>query len=402
MREHLLDEVSDAIFELDGRGRITWWNRGAERALGWTAQEAVGRTASRLLQPDPQTWTALRRALPGKGSWQGELSLVHRSGARLAFAARWSQQGETAWGVHTEVTQRQLTLSHFDRLRRLESLASVATGLAHDLNNMLAPILMSAGLLQSLLPEAEDRELAEIIEKSGQRGAALVREVQTFARALPAPRTPTQLETVAGQVVRACRQSFPPGLFIQAALPASTPEILSDPVQLHQLVWDQFQLAREALPEEGTIELTITPAAEELILELTARPVTSPPPPRRDLGAATMQAQGGSAEPWQLDGDTLVRRLRWPLREDSPPPLDRPAVGRGELIRVCADPPLADLIGRTLENWGYRVAAPDDEAVAAVGSQSALAELDSGAVKVPLPRPCGPLDLLRGLEKALR
>jgi len=387
MREHLLNEVSDAI--LAG-------------ALGWSADEAVGRTLARLLKPDPKAWNALRRALEKRGRWEGELSLLHRAGARLDFKARWFQQGETTWGVHTEITQRQLTESHFARLRRLEALASVATGLAHDLNNVLAPILMSAGLLQSMLPEAEDRELAEIIETSGQRGAALVREVQTFARALPAPSTPTPLEVVANQVVRSCRQSFPPGLSIQAALPSGVPEILSDPVQLHQLLWDQFQVARQALPDEGQLELTLTPTESEVTLVLTARPVTSPPASARDLGAQTVRAQGGTAEPWRVADETLIRTLRWPTGIQPEPARERPALGRGEAIRICAEPPLAALMARTIENWGYRVAGPGDEAVAAVGSAAALREVEDSLVRVPLELPFGTDDLLRGLERALR
>ncbi len=402
MKASLLDEVSDAVVGVDAQGKLTVWNRGAEGVLGWSSGEAVGRTLARLLKPEAHTWTAARRSLQKTGRWQGEMSLVHRTGFRLTMQARWVQDGDTAWGVHTDVTQRQLTEGHLDRLRRLESLASVATGLAHDLNNILSPILMSSGLLQTFLQDPEDRELAAIIEKSGQRGAALVREVQTFARALPAPRTPTPLEVVAGQVVRTCRQRFPATIQIHALLPEQAPEILSDPVQLHQLLWDQLQLAREALPDEGTIEVSVASTPLELTLELTASPAGGLPGGPRDLGAATVQSMGGTADPWRLLGDKLVRSLRWPVAQAAAPVLERPALGRGQAILVCYEPPLTELVGRTLTNWGYRVVGSAGEAVAALGSDEALADLEPYLVRVQLPRPFGVFDLLSALERALR
>jgi hypothetical protein len=98
----------------------------------------------------------------------------------------------------------------------------------------------------------------------------------------------------------------------------------------------------------------------------------------------------------------LVRTLRWPTGGQAERVRERPALGRGEALRICAEPQLAELMARTVENWGYRVVGPADEAVAAVGTEAALTDVEDCLVRVPLEIPFGTDDLLRALERALR
>jgi len=401
MREHLLNEVSDAILELDAEGRVTWWNGGAAGALGWSADEAVGRTLARLLKPDPKAWNALRRALEKRGRWEGELSLLHRAGARLDFKARWFQQGETTWGVHTEITQRQLTESHFARLRRLEALASVATGLAHDLNNVLAPILMAVDLLGAQALDDEGRELVSLVATSARRGADLVKQVLTFARGVDGKPQPIQPGLLVNEVARMASDTFPKNVQVEVECAPGLPPVLADPTQIHQVLLNLSLNARDAMPRGGRLTLHtdqvqlderiasqqpgarpgtyvvlrvtdtgtgMEPAVRERIFEpfFTTKPHGEGTGLGLSTALAIVKSHGGfitvTSAPNQ--GTTFAVHLR--ACPTTPPAGLEPASaprGRGELILVVDDEdPIRYLTTQLLLAQGYRVLGAVDGA----------------------------------------
>ncbi|MCM2258209.1 MAG: PAS domain S-box protein, partial [Vicinamibacteria bacterium] len=180
-RAALIDAVPDAIVLRDVEDRIVGWNRGAEKLYGWTLAEVTGREAEELLGNDriPEA----REALRSTGHWEGEIRRRARDGRELTVEVRSTLLRDAAGhvkgvlGIHTDVTERRALEQQVMRSQRLEGIGTLAGGIAHDLNNVLAPILMAIEILRRGTTEARQLRHLQTIEQSARRGADLVRQV---------------------------------------------------------------------------------------------------------------------------------------------------------------------------------------------------------------------------------
>ncbi|HEY9889628.1 MAG TPA: PAS domain S-box protein, partial [Candidatus Obscuribacterales bacterium] len=138
----LLDIASDAIFVRDLDNRIIYWNQGAERLYGWAAAEAVGQPADQLLRAADPAIAAILAKLSPQDEWQGEICNTTRTGQQVTVASRWTLvrdeagQPRSILTVDTDVTEKKQLQAQFYRAQRLESLGRLASGNAHDLNNV--------------------------------------------------------------------------------------------------------------------------------------------------------------------------------------------------------------------------------------------------------------------------
>ena len=171
-----LDKAQDAICVKDLSQQILYWNKAAERLYGWTAGEAIGRNANELLFRGNQepALKALREMIR-RGEWQGEMYQMDRHGRQLIVESRWTlmrgDQGQpkSILVINTDVTEKRQTEAKFLRNQRMESIGALAGGIAHDLNNALAPILMAADLLGASSFRGEQPQIAGYDER--QRAA---------------------------------------------------------------------------------------------------------------------------------------------------------------------------------------------------------------------------------------
>ncbi len=145
----LLDKARDAIVVRDLDGTILFWNKGAERMYGWTAQETKGRFVGELVYADPNQFKEINELTIKNGEWQGELQHLTKHGGRITTEARWTLIQDAAGkpksvlSIDTDITERKKIEAQFMRAQRMESIGTLAGGIAHDLNNILAPIMMS-------------------------------------------------------------------------------------------------------------------------------------------------------------------------------------------------------------------------------------------------------------------
>ncbi|MGB3615725.1 MAG: PAS domain S-box protein, partial [Elainellaceae cyanobacterium] len=267
----LIDIATDAIFVRDLDDRIVFWSRGAEILYGWTADEAIGQTAHELFGRDSRsTIEAVLDTVTQQEVWQGELSQTTKSGCHILVESRWTRmptiagQPQLLLVVNTDITEKKQLEAQFHQAQRLESLGRLASGIAHDLNNVLTPILAIAQLLQ--LPhqhlDEQTKSHLELVERSAKRGANMVKQILTFARGSYEDATPVDLLPLLNDVVDMARSSFPESIEICRGFGASDnlapplDRVLADATQLHQVLMNLCVNARDAMPDGGVLTIS--------------------------------------------------------------------------------------------------------------------------------------------------
>ncbi len=259
----LLDAAHDAILLKDLDDRIVYWNKGAERSFGWTAHEAIGRIAADLFCVDKKAYAIGFAALKEHGQWEGDLIKRTRDGRDRNVEVRWTivrgDQGEAraVLAITLDVTERKRLESQFLRAQRLESIGTLAGGIAHDLNNVLAPIMMSIELLRIGQRDPETLETLSTIEAAAQRGADMVKQVLTFARGVDGERHPVDPSRIVRDVVKIARETFPKDVSVRMRSMPSLWMVPADSTQLHQVIMNLAVNARDAMPSGGTLEMTL-------------------------------------------------------------------------------------------------------------------------------------------------
>jgi PAS domain S-box-containing protein len=260
----LLDITTDAILVQDLQNQVLFWNKGAERLYGWPADQVLGENVQPLLYQ--KAGTQLReaqRAILEKGDWQGELRQLTRNQQEITVESRWTlvrdseNQPKSILVVNTDITEKQQLQAQFLRAQRMESVGTLAGGIAHDLNNLLTPILMAAQLLKNKYPDDKrSQELIQILESNAQRGADLIKQVLAFARGMEGKRVPLQIKRLLTEIEQIARRTFPKSIEVRSQVPPEGLWIVSaDATQLHQVFMNLCVNARDAMPDGGILSL---------------------------------------------------------------------------------------------------------------------------------------------------
>ncbi len=261
----MLDKAQDAILVRDLDDTIQYWNKSAERLYGWSAAEAVGRDAHELINERSVEFLAAKQELLTRGEWTGTLRQVARDGRRVVTECRWTLvrndagEPESVLAINTDVTERRNLEQQFLRAQRLESIGTLAGGIAHDLNNVLAPVMMSLDLLRDLAGP-QGQELVESLRQSVGRGADLVRQVLTFARGLDGRKERVDVRQIAREVETVVRDTFPKRIVPSVELTQGPAYVLGDATQLHQVLLNLVVNARDAMPEGGSLRIAVSRA----------------------------------------------------------------------------------------------------------------------------------------------
>ncbi len=169
---------------------------------------------------------------------------------------RTSELRDTNGRLETEIEQRRQAERHLIRTQRLESIGTLASGIAHDLNNMLSPILMSAQLLRDAVHSEAHREMVATIETSAERAAAVVRQVLTFARGVEGQRVLMQPRHLLREISAIVAGTFPKNIRVLCDLPKDLGCTEADATQLHQVLMNLCVNARDAMPDGGTLRIS--------------------------------------------------------------------------------------------------------------------------------------------------
>jgi PAS domain S-box-containing protein len=262
---NLINLARDAIFVRDLNGVITFWNQGAERIYGWRASEVLGKKIEEVLPSDPAEYIRCNEQLIESGEWSGELHKKTRDQREVILSSRWTllqnkeDQRASVMVIDTDITEKKRLEIEFYRAQRMEGIGTLASGIAHDLNNILAPIMMSAELMQCGMKPADQAQALKTILDSAQRGAEIVKQVLTFGRGVKGEKSVLQPKHLVKEMIKIARETFPRSIRVESDLNGDLPPIIGDATQMHQVLLNLAINARDAMPKGGTLALNAEP-----------------------------------------------------------------------------------------------------------------------------------------------
>lgn len=264
MREQakLLDQSQDAIMVRDLKNHVLYWNRAAQRMYGWSYGEALGRPVQDLLLRGELAHIPEAQAIAmEKGEWCGEVHVYTKEGRQLVINSRWTllRDGDgkphSFLVTHTNLTEQKLLEAKFLRAQRLESVGALASGIAHDLNNVFTPILMSAQLLGGELDTTTRANMVGILNNAARRGSEMVKQVLSFARGSGEGSGLVHLKHLIDELEAMVRDTFPPGIRIEKNIAPDLQLVRGDATQLYQVLMNLCVNARDAMPNGGVLRL---------------------------------------------------------------------------------------------------------------------------------------------------
>ena len=263
----LLDQARDAIIVRDMGEKILFWNKGAERLYGWTRDEAIGRRATELFYPGIEKFSAAMKIVSEKGAWSGEFEHITKAGKPIVVETRWTllknlkDEPKSVLCINSDITERKKIEYHLLRAQRMESIGTLAGGIAHDLNNLLAPIIMGVDLLKHFGLEGASQRVVDDIERSAKRGSSLVKKVLAFARGVEGSRQNLKVTDIIRELESIIHNTFPKDIELVTKIADDTLVINVDPTQLDQVLLNLCVNARDAMPQGGRITISVAAVA---------------------------------------------------------------------------------------------------------------------------------------------
>ncbi len=250
--------------ELDEPGpRIVYVNDAFTKMTGWRPEEVIGKSPRFLQGPKTtrQTLDRLRRQLTKGETFEGEDINYRKDGSE--FWIDWyieplhGSNGEIRYwvAVQRDTTEKRELMVQLLQAQRLEGIGLLASGIAHDLNNVLSPVLMGCDFLREQVTTADALEFIRLIENSAQRGAGLVRQILSFSSGLTGAAGAIDPRHLVDEVARLAETTFPKRIAISAHAPAGLALVRADPTQLYQVLLNLCINARDAIEGEGRITL---------------------------------------------------------------------------------------------------------------------------------------------------
>jgi PAS domain S-box-containing protein len=258
-----LDKAQDAIIARSLDGKVLFWNQGAENVYGWKREEAVGRSVGELVYLDREGHHETNQRVLANGEWSGELRHLTKNRREIVVESRLTLIRDNAGNpksvlaINTDITEKKIIEAQFLRAQRMESIGTLAGGIAHDLNNILTPILMSIDALKARTSDPQAAKMLESIGVSAKRGADIVRQVLTFARGIQGERIEIQPKHLLQDLELIVQDIFPKDIRLRVSIPEETWTIQGDPTQMHQVLLNLCLNARDAMPDGGDLHLGV-------------------------------------------------------------------------------------------------------------------------------------------------
>jgi PAS domain S-box-containing protein len=450
--------VSDVVWDWDLKTNTFWWNDGFLTTFGFAAGEitpSVESWTSRI-HPDDRSRVrdSIRSAIDSSAeAWSAEYRFQRKDDSHAFVQDRGyilrdaAGQGIRMVGGMRDLTEQKKMEEQYLRALRMESIGTLAGGIAHDLNNVLSPIMMAIELLKSDSRDDPRRgKILDTVHVSCRRGADLVRQVLSFARGLDGQRVAIRLRHLIDDLEAIISEIFPRNIRIVVDVPNDLWPVTGDPTQLHQVLLNLAINARDAMPHGGTLTLTAAnltiddqfagmnreaKPGPHVLLQVTDTGIGISPEARarifepffttKELGKGTgiglttvhtiVKSHGGFLNVESEVGKGTTFKVYLPADPAHRPAEAVPAVvanlprGRDELVLVIDDEfSIREITQQTLEIFGYRVVTASDgaEAVALYAKQAQQIALVLTDMMMPVMDGAATIQVLQHINPAVK
>src|SRR5437867_4125586 len=260
----LFEESPDTIFTASFDGRLMDINPAGVKLLGYSSKaQLLQAHIAKDIYCDARRWKETQSQLNYQRYIEDvEVELKRQDGTQLIVLETMTciagdeQSAKTVRGTWRDVTKHRELEAQFLRAQRLESLGSLAGGIAHDLNNVLSPIVMGIQLLREKHVDPDTIHYLSVLETCAKRGASLLRQILTFARGVEAYRGPLDLKHLIGDLAKMLQQTFPRSIAIVSNPAPDLWTISAAKTQIEQVLMNLCVNARDAMPDGGTLSIT--------------------------------------------------------------------------------------------------------------------------------------------------
>jgi PAS domain S-box-containing protein len=258
----LLDLAPVAIVVVDGSGTVSYWNQGAEDIHGLARANAIGKRLSELIRFGRDVFDSALESACSEGLYSFEFEIDDADGNKKTLLSRWTVAAESSGGesriivMNTDVTENKKLEKQFFHAQRLEGIGTLACGVAHDLNNILGPIMMATELMRK---HSDDPVIVQCLDTSlncAKRGANIVKQLLTIGRGATGERAPIDLRIVLAELVKMANETFPKNIVVRNLMPTGLWTVMGDATQLHQVFLNLFVNGRDAMPKGGEITVS--------------------------------------------------------------------------------------------------------------------------------------------------
>lgn len=266
----LIDSNAQGVFFRKTNGEITDANNAFLDIVGYSREDLQ---AGRLnwMALTPEEYADLDRHCLIELATHGvctpyEKQYVRQDGTRvpvLVGAAAFEDNPDEGVCFALDLTERKKLEQQFLRAQRMESIGTLAGGIAHDLNNSLAPVIMALDLLKMKFTDQESQALLSMLATSAQRGADMVRQVLSFARGVEGRRMEVQVLHLLRDVEKIATETLPRDIQVATLIPQDLWTVHGDPTQLHQVLLNLCVNARDAMPDGGRLVIS----AQNMVLD---------------------------------------------------------------------------------------------------------------------------------------
>ena len=258
----LLDKAHDAIVVRDLNNHVMYWNKAAELLYGYTAEDAMGRNSEELFYKNsPPKLPEMERALKKNGEWYGEIKQFKKDNTPVIIDCSKTlvrdEEGNPSsiLTINIDITEKKKFEAQILRVQRMDGIGTLASGIAHDLNNLLAPIALSSELLLNDALDSIAKKRLSIIVSSVDRASSVVNQLLTFARGIKGDHTVMQPKHILLEIVQISKETFPKNINISFVIPQDIWLVKGNPTQLHQVILNLCLNSRDAMAEGGNLYL---------------------------------------------------------------------------------------------------------------------------------------------------
>ena len=259
---HLFESLADAVFLIDARnGRILDGNPQAEVLLGLARAEIMGANLANFF-PMEESGVPLRRMLDfnQSGARKTEWVITRKDGAHIPVEC--SARPITLHGhqlilvLMGDITEKNRTEAQLFRAQRMDTIGTLAGGIAHDLNNVFGPIIMAVDLFKLTMEDPRELEILEMVDSSAQRGAEMVKQVLYFARGLEGRRELIGSAALVDELQKLVHDTFPKSISLETFSVEGTSKFSGNRTQIYQVLLNLCVNARDAMPNGGKLKIS--------------------------------------------------------------------------------------------------------------------------------------------------